>query len=221
MKNKKILLVMVLAFVLMLGGAYMLYNRLSAQMDVPQLSAQETQQVNEGAAGVAEEELPTEEPDASGEETPEREDDEAQEEAESFAPDFTVYDLEGNAVKLSDFRGKPVVVNFWSSRCGPCKSEMPDFEKANDDLGEEICFLMVNMTDGYWDTVESASAFIEENGYTFPVFYDTDSSAAAAYGVNSLPTTYFIDAEGHGVAYGRGAMSLETLMRGIEMIRAE
>ena len=77
---------------------------------------------------------------------------------------------------------------------------------------------MVNVTDGSWDTVDSASAFIAENNYTFPVFYDTDISAASAYGVSSLPTTYFIDAEGNGVAYGMGAMDMDTLMSGIEMI---
>lgn len=135
-----------------------------------------------------------------------------------MAPDFTVYDLDGNAVKLSDFLGKPVVLNFWASWCGPCKMEMPDFHATCQALGDEIAFLMVNMTDGSRETVEIASAFIREQGYGFPVYYDTDGDAAATYGVYSLPTTYFIDAQGHAIAQATGAISGDTLQTGIDMI---
>lgn len=75
-----------------------------------------------------------------------------------------------------------------------------------------------NMTDGAQETVETASAFVEESGFSFPVYYDTEFSAAAAYSVYSLPTTYFIDAEGYGVAYASGAIDLETIELGLEMI---
>ena len=199
MKNNKTIWIVALVFVLLIGGAYVLYDQLSSQMDMPQLATQ---------GGQAQETKNNEQADA-----------ENQTDAKStFAPDFTVYDLEGNPIKLSGYRGKPVVLNFWSSRCGPCQMEMPDFQKAYEELGDEIHFLMVNVTDGSWDTVDSASAFVSKNNYTFPVLYDTDISAASAYGVSSLPTTYFIDANGNGVAYGMGAMDLETLMSGIEMI---
>ena len=134
------------------------------------------------------------------------------------APDFTVYDADGREVKLSDFIGKPTVVNFWASWCGPCKMEMPDFEEKYLELGGEVNFLMVNMTDGARETVEIASDFIAQQGYTFPVYYDTASSAAMVYGVYSLPTTYFIDAEGHAIAQATGAIDGETLQRGLDMI---
>ena len=134
------------------------------------------------------------------------------------APDFTVYDIDGNEVKLSDFFGKPIVVNFWASWCGPCKMEMPDFNEKYLEIGDDVTFLMVNMTDGSRETVDIASAFIEEQGYAFPVFYDTASSAAITYSVYSLPTTFFIDADGNAIAQAAGAIDGETLQRGIDMI---
>ena len=135
-----------------------------------------------------------------------------------LAPDFTVYDKDGNAVKLSDFRGKPTIVNFWASWCGPCKREMPDFQEVYTEYGSEINFLMVNLTDGQQETKESAKAYIDGAGYTFPVYYDLDLNAANTYGVYSVPATYFFDAEGHGVTYGRGTLNLATLLKGIEML---
>ncbi len=134
------------------------------------------------------------------------------------APDFTVYDGEGNAVHLSDFKGKPVVLNFWASWCGPCKMEMPDFEAKSKELEGEVVFMMVNATDGGRETVDTAKAFLVHSGYTFPVYYDTEYSAIYAYGVNAFPTTFFIDAEGNLIAYGQGAMSGDTLQSGIDMI---
>ena len=77
---------------------------------------------------------------------------------------------------------------------------------------------MVNATDGSRETLESAREFISQKGYTFPVFYDTDSSASIAYGVYSLPITYFIDAQGYAVAHAIGSINDELLQQGIDMI---
>ena len=141
------------------------------------------------------------------------------EEAEPvLAPDFTVYDADGSEVHLSDFAGKPVVLNFWASWCGPCKSEMPGFDAVYQELGGEVEFLMVNMTDGVSETVDGVSSFIEKNGFTFPVYYDTTVDAAATYGVRGLPSTAFISAEGNIIAARSGAMSYDILMGGIDLI---
>ena len=143
----------------------------------------------------------------------------AETEAEaSAAPDFTVYDLDGNTHRLSDFQGKPVILNFWASWCGPCKMEMPDLEKAYQEYGDRIQFMLVDLTDGSQETVEKASAFIKEQGYTFPVFYDTAMEGAYAYGVSGIPVTYFINSEGVFVAYYQGAMSADILQQGIDML---
>ena len=137
------------------------------------------------------------------------------------APDFTVYDKAGNAVKLSDMKGMPVVLNFWASWCPPCKSEMPDFNEIAKEYEGKVTFMMVNLTDGQSETQESAQSFIDSMGYTFPVYFDLNSDAAYVYGIQSIPTTFFIDADGNLIAYASGAIDGDTLKRGISMIYSE
>ena len=139
---------------------------------------------------------------------------------ENLAPDFTVYDIDGNAHSLSDYRGKPVILNFWASWCGPCKAEMPDFEEAYLEYGDEIQFLIVDLTDGVQETVASASEYIAQQGYTFPVFYDTDLSGARSYEVYAIPVTYFIDAQGSIRATNEGMITPEQLQQNIEALLA-
>ncbi|MBR6632935.1 MAG: TlpA family protein disulfide reductase [Clostridia bacterium] len=138
-----------------------------------------------------------------------------------IAPDFTVYDSDGNAVKLSDLKGKPVILNFWASWCPPCKSEMPDFNEKYLDYKDNIHFMMVNLTDGYQETQSSAEEFLASTDYVFPVYFDTDLDAAYTYGISSVPQTYFIDADGVLVTGATGALSAEILQLGIDYIYSE
>lgn len=206
MEKKRILFVLALVFVLVLGGAYTLYGRLNQGLEHNQLKVESPQSQAAGSSSQGAESGQT--ADSAQAAEPEK----------VLAPDFTVYDAEGNPVQLYDYIGKPLVVNFWASWCGPCQMEMPHFEDKYQELGDEVQFLMINMTDGGRETVDSASAFIAEKGYTFPVLYDTDSNAALTYGAYSLPTTYFIDADGYAVAQATGAIDADTLQQGIDLI---
>ena len=192
-----ILLIWVLSFAVVIVGAYVLYNRLGADMELG------------GIATVARETAAAENAADAASETKAR---------GSEAPDFTVYDLEGNAHQLSDFRGKPVLLNFWASWCGPCQKEMPDFQEFYESYGDQVNFVIVNLTDGRRETVETASAFIAEKGYTFPVFYDTGREAAVKYGISSVPVSYFIDAEGYFVAGIRGILNADKLQQGMDLL---
>ena len=138
----------------------------------------------------------------------------------NLAPDFTLYDIDGNACKLSDFRGKPVILNFWASWCGPCKAEMPDFEDAYRAYGSEVQFLILNLTDGDSETVETASGYIASQGYTFPVYYDRDLEGAMAYNVTVIPVSYFIDEDGVVRAVHEGMMDAASLENNIQALLA-
>ena len=206
MQKKTSFLVLVLVLVVLIGGAYVLYGRLSAGAGADNLSVQ------------------TPPPAQTPGETGAPQDSAAPEETEPpkvEAPDFTVVDADGTEVKLSDYVGKPIVLNFWASWCSPCKSEMPEFNAAWEELEGEVQFLMVNMTDGARETVESAREYVEGEGFTFPVLFDTKSEAAIAYSAYSLPTTYFIDAEGYVTARAVGAIDGETLQKGLDLIHPQ
>ena len=144
---------------------------------------------------------------------------ETQENSDPPAPDFYFFDENGNRLRLSQFKGKPVILNFWASWCGPCKSEMPDLEEAYKMYGEEIQFVILNMTDGSRETVESARRYIESAGYSFPVFYDKQQNGVIAYGISGVPVTFFIDADGYVKGVYSGAMSANILQQGIDRIR--
>lgn len=109
------------------------------------------------------------------------------------APLFTLPTLAGDSVALSDLQGQPVVLNFWASWCGPCRSEMPELQRLHDRLGEAgVVVLGVNQG----ESPATAAAFLETLGLSFPVALDQRTGVSQQYLVNSLPTTFFIDRAG-------------------------
>ncbi len=211
MENNKKLIIVLVVFAVVMVGAYLLYSQLSPQFSQDQLATVGTQpQETTGSTNTQE---------TTGATQPHNTADTTQEQEADIAPDFTVYDAQGNEVRLSDYFGKPIVLNFWASWCGPCRMEMPDFQSKYQELGNDVQFLMINMTDGARETVESASDFIAQKGYTFPVFFDTHYNAATTYSVYSLPMTFFINRNGTVVAYAKYAIDAETLHQGIDMIK--
>lgn len=135
------------------------------------------------------------------------------------APDFTVQDENGNRVSLSDFKGKPVVLNFWASWCPPCRAEMPDYEKAYRQYGSKgIVFLMVNLTDGSRETVSTAKQFLKEEHYTFPAYFDTKFSASDAYSISGIPDSVFINRSGAVTFTETGTIDSATLQSNLQKI---
>lgn len=137
--------------------------------------------------------------------------------AEIKAPDFTMQDANGKDVTLSSFQGKPVVLNFWTSWCSYCKSEMPYFESAYKQYGDKIQFIMLNPVKSERSS-DGGKNFIKDAAYTFPVFYESAGEAMNLYGLRSFPATVFIDANGNMVEKTIGAISEEKLSDNIKSL---
>lgn len=205
------IIIAAVAFAVLLIGAGVAYNVLAGD-EKPSISGRDV---------VTTTEVPTDDTSANGNGANAAEGDGsgASDSANATAaPEFTMADTEGQTLTLADFRGKPVLLNFWASWCGPCASEMPAIQSAYEQYGDQIQFVAVNMTGMGGETETSALSLIQQNNYTFPVYFDVDSSAAVAFGVTSIPQTYLIDAEGNIIGGLRGAMSDNVLAEGIQML---
>lgn len=126
-------------------------------------------------------------------------------EAGQAAPNFTLADLEGNEVSLAEFRGQPVIINFWATWCGPCRIEMPELQQAYEERQEEgLAILAVNMEESP-DMVRRF--FYDDLRLTFTPLLDENGEVANRYGIFNLPTTYFVDPEGTIAAVHRGPLT--------------
>ncbi|MDE7330907.1 MAG: redoxin family protein [Lachnospiraceae bacterium] len=154
-----------------------------------------------------------ESPDSSGEETARK----------VPAPDFSLTDQYGNPHTLSDYKGKTIFLNFWATWCPPCKGEMPEIQEIYEDYGEngsDVIVLGIASPDyGREADEESVAAFLEENGYSFPVVMDTGGFYAYTYGVSAYPTTFMIDKEGNVFGYVTGQLTKEIMESIIEQTK--
>jgi len=124
------------------------------------------------------------------------------------APDLVLARLGGgDEVQISDYRGQPVVVNFWGSWCVPCVEEMPDLQRVHESLGDQVAFLGVNVN----DAPEAATEMVARTGVTYDLVRDEDGALARALEVTTYPTTFLIDADGTIVDMSRREISAERL----------
>ena len=215
MKTKYIILAVVI--VVLFVGAIAVYRQLSKKytppMDLPPpTTAGKMPDATTPSDGITVEPRPSSQTNPSTEGTTSgKKPDVTEDIKKNTAPDFTVLDNDGNTVRLSEKFGKPIVINFWATWCPPCKQELPDFDKLCKEYGDRVVFMMVNLTDGYRDTVDGTKRFVSGKGYTFPVYFDTKDNAASAYNVSSIPQTTFIDAKGNIYTTRIGAMNEATL----------
>ena len=129
-------------------------------------------------------------------------------EAGSDAPDFELPDASGDPVRLSDYRGRPVVLNFWATWCAPCRLEMPELERAQVEFGESGPIIL---TVNQGESAEQVAAFFDEVGLTLPALLDSDTDVGKAYGAFFLPTTVIVGPDGVVAAVHRGMISRDEL----------
>ena len=131
------------------------------------------------------------------------------------APDFTLTDQFGETHTLSDYQGQTVFLNFWATWCGPCKMEMPDiqalYENWDENAGDLVVLGVAGPNIGREGSAEDIAAFLEENGYTYPVVMDDTGALFYQYGISAYPTTFMIDPEGNVFGYVQGAVSREIM----------
>jgi cytochrome c biogenesis protein CcmG, thiol:disulfide interchange protein DsbE len=112
-----------------------------------------------------------------------------------LAPDFSLMDLQGEKISLSELRGRPVLINLWATWCPPCRAEMPAMQGVYEKYRDQgFTILAINAT--YQDSAPAAASFVDEYDLTFPVLMDTSGEVSRLYQMRALPTTFFVDSEG-------------------------
>ncbi|WP_409973648.1 TlpA disulfide reductase family protein [Bacillus sp. Bva_UNVM-123] len=134
------------------------------------------------------------------------------------SPDFELIDLDGNPIKLSDFKGTPVFLNFWASWCGPCKAEMPHMEKLYAEKKDgDFEILAVNVTTSE-KNISHVEKFVADYGLTFPIPLDEKGSVAHQYEIIGYPTSFFIDSDGVIRSKALGPLNEEEMKQRIKRL---
>jgi len=127
-----------------------------------------------------------------------------------LAPDFEVTTLDGEHVKLSDYRGERVMLNFWATWCPPCRAEMPDMQKVYEK--ENVTILAVNMIETE-SNEEDVADFVKSYELTFPILIDENSNIMMDYRIQAYPTSYLIDSSGRIQFINLGAMNHDQMIQ--------
>ncbi|WZL73424.1 redoxin domain-containing protein [Clostridiaceae bacterium 35-E11] len=136
------------------------------------------------------------------------------------AYDFTLLDREGNEIKLSDLKGKVVFLNFWATWCSTCTTTMTDIQEVYEQYqNKDVVILAVNVLTSEKIDITEVNKFVDEKGYTFPVFFDVDGVVSVEYKVRAFPSTYIINKDGEIGDFISGPMHKETMVEKIESVR--
>lgn len=130
------------------------------------------------------------------------------------APAFTLTSVTGEPVDLAALRGQPVVLNFWATWCPPCRAELPELQAASERLAGQVAVVGVNQV----EPAAQVADFAQRLGLTFTIPLDERGQVSHAYGVRSLPTTFFIDRTGVIRHIQSGALNEATLVQALESI---
>ncbi|WP_102027643.1 peroxiredoxin family protein [Salirhabdus sp. Marseille-P4669] len=134
----------------------------------------------------------------------------------NLAPDFELTTLSGETVRLSDYRGKKVMINFWATWCPPCRAEMPDMQEFYEKQDVEILAVNLTQTEANTSDVE---AFKEEFGLTFPILLDEDLTVATEYRIRPIPTSYMVDSQGIIQFEALGALNYDLMVAEFEKMQ--
>ncbi|HLS66725.1 MAG TPA: redoxin domain-containing protein [Pseudogracilibacillus sp.] len=129
----------------------------------------------------------------------------------NIAPDFELELMDGEVVKLSDYKGEKVLLNFWATWCPPCRAEMPDMQKFHEE-SEDGVILAVNFGETKHQ-MEQVEEFLDEFDVTFDVLKDEENDVSSIYEVAALPTSYFIDEEGRIHDVVKGGINYDSIVK--------
>lgn len=129
------------------------------------------------------------------------------------SPRFELQGLSGESFSLADLNGKPALINFWASWCGPCRKEAPELVRLYEQYKDQIAFYAINMTAD--DSIAGAKAFVEEFKLPFPILMDENGAVTAQYRVKSIPTTFFVDGRGTIQSITTGLVASDSLEKQI------
>jgi cytochrome c biogenesis protein CcmG/thiol:disulfide interchange protein DsbE len=130
------------------------------------------------------------------------------------APELPREVLAGPRMDLASLRGKPAFVNFWASWCEPCKEEAPELKRFDSELGEHATLVGVD----WGDAAGNARDFIARSGWTYPILRDPSQKVGTAYGLNGLPTTFVLDADGNIVRTLQGPQTVSSLQAALASV---